>query len=102
MAEEKKTAEVAKTSVKEKKAPAKADSKGGKFVNGLKNFPKRIAASFKNMYHELKRVTWPTKHKLMVYSVAVIVFVVAVAVVIGLLDMGASALVRALVGLKGA
>ena len=48
------------------------------------------------MYYELKRVTWPTKRKLIVYSVIVLVFMLLMGIVIGLFDLGASALVRAL------
>ena len=82
----------------EKKAPAKkADSKGTKFLNWWKRLPSRIATPFKNMWYELKKVTWPTKRKLFVYSVVVLVFMLFMSIVIGLLDMGASALVRLLV-----
>ena len=49
------------------------------------------------MYYELKKVTWPTKEKLITYSIVVLVFMLFMGVVIGLLDMGASALVRLLV-----
>ena len=49
------------------------------------------------MWYELKKVTWPTKHKLIVYSLVVLVFMLFMGVVIGLLDMGASALVKLLV-----
>ena len=48
------------------------------------------------MYYELKKVTWPTKEKLITYSVIVLLFMLFMGVVIGLLDMGASALVRLL------
>lgn len=93
MAEEKK--EVA---TQEAKAPAKkAPSKMDKFVSWCKRLPSRIAKPFKNMYYELKKVTWPSKRKLIVCSVTVLVFMLFMGVVIGLLDMGASALVKLLV-----
>lgn len=93
MAEEKK--EVA---TQEAKAPAKkAPSKMDKFVSWCKRLPSRIAKPFKNMYYELKKVTWPSKRKLFVCSVTVLVFMLFMGVVIGLLDMGASALVKLLV-----
>ena len=92
MAEEKK--EVA---TQEAKAPAKkAPSKMDKFVSWCKRLPSRIAKPFKNMYYELKKVTWPSKRKLIVCSVTVLVFMLFMGVVIGLLDMGASALVKLL------
>ena len=62
MAEEKK--EVA---TQEAKAPAKkAPSKMDKFVSWCKRLPSRIAKPFKNMWYELKKVTWPSKRKLFV------------------------------------
>ena len=92
MAEEKK--EVA---TQEAKAPAKkAPSKMDKFVSWCKRLPSRIAKPFKNMWYELKKVTWPSKRKLFVCSVTVLVFMLFMGVVIGLLDMGASALVKLL------
>ena len=92
MAEEKK--EVA---TQEAKAPAKkAPSKMDKFVSWCKRLPSRIAKPFKNMWYELKKVTWPSKRKLFVCSVTVLLFMLFMGVVIGLLDMGASALVKLL------
>jgi preprotein translocase SecE subunit len=48
------------------------------------------------MYYELKKVTWPSKHKLITYSILVLSFMLFMGVVIGLLDMGASALIKLL------
>ena len=83
----------------ENKAPAKKTETGRmqKFLNWCKALPKRIARPFKNMYYELKKVSWPSKRKLIIYSVTVLVFMLAMGVIIGLLDMGASALVKLLV-----
>ena len=90
MAEEKK--------VDKKQTPASEaeTSKWNKFVAWCKNLPARIAKPFKNMWSELKRVTWPTKRKLIVYSTIVLVFMLCMGIVIGLFDMGASALVKLL------
>lgn len=63
----------------------------------FKRLPNRIATPFKNTWHELKKVTWPTKSALINYSIIVIIFMVAMAVVIGLLDMGATALINLLI-----
>lgn len=86
MAEEKK---VAKQETAVKAEPSKMD----KFVAWCKALPTRIAKPFKNMWTELKRVTWPTKRKLIVYSAIVLVFMLCMGIVIGLFDAGASALV---------
>ena len=90
MADEKSTAVA-------KKAPVKKPNAFQRFLKGLTNLPRRIAAAFKNMWYELKKVTWPTKRKLINYSIMVLVLMLVMTVVIGLIDTGASALVRLLV-----
>ncbi len=92
MSEVKKTAENTEKAVKKS-----GESKLSKILNWFKNLPKRISKPFKNMYYELKKVTWPSKEKLIAYSVIVLVFMLFMGIVIGLLDMGASALVRLLI-----
>lgn len=77
-----------KTVVKEKK-----EAKESKFVSFFRNLPKNIARPFKNMWHELRKVTWPTRQDLIKYSLIVLMFLVFMGVVIGLLDLGASSLV---------
>lgn len=93
MADEKKTV-VAKT---DKSDAKKTPSKWQKFIGWWAKLPSRIATPFKNMWYELKKVTWPTKHKLLVYSMVVFAFMLALGLIVGLLDMGASALIRLLV-----
>ena len=81
----------------EKKTVAKTEEgKGSKFVAWCKALPTRIAKPFKNMVAELKKVSWPSKKKLIYCSVTVLVFMLFMGVVIGLLDTGASTLVRLL------
>ncbi len=83
----------------EKKTPAKAEeSKMAKVLNWFKTLPSRIAKPFKNMVAELKKVTWPSKKKWISSSVAVLVFMLFMGVVIGVLDLGATALVNTMVG----
>ena len=90
--------EIKKTVEKTEKTVKKSgESKLSKVLNWLRNLPKRIAKPFRNMYYELKKVTWPSKEKLIAYSIIVLVFMLFMGVVIGLLDMGASALVRMLI-----
>ena len=92
MSEVKKSAENTEKAVKKS-----GESKLSKILNWFKNLPKRISKPFKNMYYELKKVTWPSKEKLIAYSIIVLVFMLFMGIVIGLLDMGASALVRMLI-----
>lgn len=69
-----------------------------KVLNWFKRLPKLIARPFKNMWHELKLVTWPTKQELTNNAIIVAVFIVLLSVVIGVLDLGASNLVNRLIG----
>ena len=61
--------------------------------------PGRVANAFKNMVAELKKVSWPSKKDLINYSLVVIGFVVALAVIVGLLDTVSSSLVKMLIEL---
>lgn len=74
------------------------DSKLQKVLNWFKKLPGRIAKPFKNMVHELKLVSWPTKSELISNSLIVLVFIVVMSVVVGILDMGATALIQAIIG----
>ncbi len=78
----------------EKKAQGKPS-----FFKRVANFFMKIGLAFKNMVAELKKVTWPSRKELVNYSIVVIAFMVLMAVVIGLLDLGASQLVQALIRL---
>ena len=66
---------------------------GGFFVRLVKG----IGRKFKEMYFELKKVTWPTKKDMINYSVVVLVFIVIMGVIIGVIDLGAGKLVELLV-----
>ena len=92
MSEIKKTAEKTQKDVKKS-----GESKLSKILSWFAKLPARLAQPFKNMYYELKKVTWPSKEKLIAYSIIVLVFMLFMGVVIGLLDMGATTLVKMLV-----
>lgn len=55
---------------------------------------KSPARFFKDIISELKKVTWPTAKDLVKYSGAVIAFILVIAVIVGLMDTGLSALFR--------
>ena len=79
----------------EKKTPVKAEEgKGSKFVNWIKNLPANIAKPFKNMVAELRKVTWPSKKKLISSCITVLLFMLFMGVVVSLLDMGSAAIVN--------
>lgn len=65
-----------------------------RFGKGFVGFFAKIGNAFKNMWHELKKVTWPTREKLVNYSVIVVLFMVFMMVIIGLLDTGAAKLIN--------
>ena len=76
-------------------AKAKEQAKEpNKFVKFLKDLPANVARPFRNMWHELRKVTWPTKQDLIQYSLIVLAFLAFMGVVIGLLDLGSTALVN--------
>ncbi|MEG0742734.1 MAG: preprotein translocase subunit SecE [Clostridia bacterium] len=65
-----------------------------RFGRGFVRFFVRIGNAFKNMWHELRKVTWPTREKLWSHMVVVVLFMLFMMVIIGLLDTGASKLVN--------
>ena len=75
----------------------KKNAKPG-FVQRVADFFKGIGRSFKNMFHELKKVSWPTKKDLLNYSVVVFVFMIVMGIIIGLFDLGAGALIKLITG----
>ena len=70
-----------------------------RFGRAIGNFFKGIGRFFLNMKHELKKVTWPTRKEMVNYSLVVFVFMIAMIVIIGVFDVGASALVDLIVNL---
>ena len=84
--------------MKKQKAVAKGrNAKPNIFIRigrGFLRFFARIGNAFKNMWRELKKVTWPTRDKLVNYSIIVMLFMLFMMVIIGLLDTGATTLVQ--------
>lgn len=79
-----------------KKMPAKKQSANAfvKTGSAFTRFFAKIGNAFKNTWHELRKVTWPTREKLVNFSIIVILMIVFLMVIIGLLDTGASALIQ--------
>ncbi len=57
-----------------------------------------ISAYFKDVFAELKKVTWPTFRNLLVYTGAVIAFILIMAIITGAYDLGLATLMQMLVG----
>ena len=71
----------------EAKAPAKTEtSKWNKFVAWCKRLPNRIATPFKNMWYELKKVSWPNRQMVLQSTKIVIISTVVFALILGLVD----------------
>lgn len=79
-------------------ANTNTDAKKGNFftkaVAFCKNAVISIGRSFKEMYAELKKVTWPQRGDLINTTLLVIGFMVAMGIVIFVIDAGAGALIR--------
>ena len=71
---------------KEKERQVKEQQKIAKAKNKKKR--RSPARFFKDIWNELKKVTWPTGKDLLSSTLAVIVFIVLVGAVIGLFDFG--------------
>jgi preprotein translocase subunit SecE len=56
------------------------------------------ALFFRQVVAELRKVIWPTRNMLVTYTVVVVVFVVVMATIVTLLDLGFTKLVFALFG----
>ena len=71
-----------------KHVEAKTDAKKEKKKNGKPNIFKRLGAKIKDVFSELKKVTWPTFPKVVKKTGVVLVVVIAFLVVITAFDYG--------------
>ena len=51
-----------------------------------------------NSYAELRKVTWPSRKDLINYTAIVLVFMIIMACVVGVLDLGATELISLIIG----
>lgn len=80
----------------DKKALAKKDAKKNNL--NKKGKPKfSFKRWWRDMVAELRKVTWPTKKELINHTIIVAVFVAAMAVIVGLIDAGMSALIKLII-----
>jgi preprotein translocase subunit SecE len=54
----------------------------------IKSLPSKIAKFFRDVMHELKRVTWPNRKALLNYTIVVIVTIIIFAIILGVFDFG--------------
>lgn len=75
---------------KEKEKQLKEQQKAAKQKNKKKR--RSIGRWFKDLWSELKKVTWPSRKELVNYTIAVIVFVLVFGAITGLFDFALSSL----------
>jgi preprotein translocase subunit SecE len=71
---------------KERKAPTAPPRRKINWKLWFKSLPKKIVKFFREVVHELKRVTWPTRKTLLTYTVIVIVTLIFFAIILGVFD----------------
>ncbi|MCL1963834.1 MAG: preprotein translocase subunit SecE [Firmicutes bacterium] len=81
----------------QKKVKKAKKSGGNKFLAALAYVPKRMWHAILHSIAELKKVTWPSRKDLINYTVIVLIFMVLMAIVVGLLDLGASELIAVII-----
>lgn len=83
----------------EKKVPDTKEKKSGvnRFFRAIANIPKRMWNAIQNTIAELKKVTWPSFKDLRSYTGIVLAFMAMSALVVGLLDLGATELVSLII-----
>ena len=70
----------------ERKVPTQKPRQKFNILTFLKNMPKKVAKFLRNVVHELKRVTWPSRKALLTYTVVVLVTIAIFGVLLGLYD----------------
>lgn len=78
------------------KVEAKAPKKAAKTKNQSKKSAelKKNFRFFKDVYYELKKVTWPTRKELKINTITVLVVTLLASILIGLLDWGMGSLYK--------
>lgn len=93
----KKKAMMERQMTQERKMPARRPKQKFNIWTFLKNMPSKIARFFRNVVHELRRVTWPNRKALLTYTVVVIVTITIFGILLGLYDFVFLQLVKLLV-----
>ena len=58
-----------------------------KLGNFFKNLPANIAKPFKNMWHELRKVTWPTRKEVVTTTIMVFIMAALAAAFFAIVDL---------------
>jgi len=82
----KKKAMMERQMTQERKMPTPRPKQKFHIWTFLKNIPGKVAKFFRDVVHELRRVTWPTRKALFTYTVVVLVTIAVFGVLLGLYD----------------
>ncbi len=82
----KKKAMMERQMTQERKVPSQKPRPKFNIWTFLKNLPKKVAKFLRNVVHELKRVTWPSRKALLTYTIVVLVTIAIFGVLLGLYD----------------
>ena len=70
----------------DRKPPAVKSRRKINWKKFIKELPGKIAKYFRDVVHELKRVTWPTRKELWKYTVIVLITIAIFAAILGAFD----------------
>ena len=82
-----------------KRASAKKGNVLQKILGVFTLIPKKIWNAIQNTAAELRKVTWPDRKALINYTTIVLAFMLLMGVVVGLLDLGATNLIKLIIGI---
>lgn len=82
----KKKAMMERAMTQDRKAPTPKPKEKFNVWKFLKKLPENIGIFFKNVVHELKRVTWPSRRTLLIYTAVVLVTIIIFGVILGIYD----------------
>jgi preprotein translocase subunit SecE len=86
--------------MKDRKTPSAPPKKKINWKQFFKSLPGKIVKFFRDVIHELKRVTWPTRKALLTYTIVVIVTLIFFAALLGLFDFLFIQLIDLLAGIR--
>ena len=79
----------------------KQDVKKSNKKNKKPGFFAKIGAKCKDVFSELKKVSWPTKADLRTYSACVLLFVVVCSVLLAVMDLGVGEIIKVITKSEG-
>ncbi|MCL4377627.1 MAG: preprotein translocase subunit SecE [Actinobacteria bacterium] len=72
--------------LQERKTPTPPSRKKINWKKFFKELPGKIAKFFRDVLHELKKVSWPTRQELWRYTVVVLVTIAIFSILLGVFD----------------